>query len=674
MFRIILFLIILGTTHFTRAQSFIFGEVSKEELTEAINDQFPEANAAILYRKQFIYFKNASNKLPIQNTEIYERIKIYNRDGFDQATKFIELYNNSNISNLKAVTYNLVGDEIISQSFKKDSIVKRVSGSEIKTLKYVLPDLKEGCILEYTYNLESDCCRTSDIPLQMDIPIKKLDVRLVVPDSLNYKTLFNPNSAIVPKVNKSSRVREIEPNVASKISLEENVRDKVSESVIIISDSNIPAFKEEPFANNESYRAKLSLTFTQSESESENNTNLASNWDEVSSYIYNKTGFIDQVEDSDFFQDDIISVLNGTEDPFQKAALLFNYVRLKVKWNGLEGYLTQYGIRNAYRSGKGNIADINLTLLAMLRFAGLNANPVLLNTLTPEISSQPSDKGFNYVICQVQLEDEYILLDATDELASPNILPLRALNGPGRLIMDDGASSWLDLNPKKPSTNKVTLNAKINLDTSIKGDVKIQYSDYQSLKYRNEIKQSSEKDIINSIKKAKGGLNINNFKSIVENDLSNIVNQSFEFVSNSSIKKTGNKLFFSPLLFLESDENPFSGESRQYPIDFKFPFENQYQINIIFPEGYEVESLPKNEIIQFNVNDGEFSYYARETGKILQFIITLKLNKTKVIKDEYQMVKQFYEATLDKEKEKVILREINNENRRRSKLSSKLDP
>ena len=286
MFRIILFLVILGTTHFTRAQSFIFGEVSKEELKETLNDQFPEANATILYRKQFIYFKNTNNKSPIQKTEIYERIKIYNRAGFDQATKFIELYNNDNISNLKAVTYNLEGDEIISQSFKKDSIIKTINGSEIRTLKYVLPNLKEGCILEYTYNLESECCKISDIPLQMDIPIKKIDVRLIVPDSLNYKTLFNPNSAIVPKVNKSSRVREIEPNVAGKEAHKKFEGKKVSESVIIITDSNIPALKEEPFANNESYRAKFGLEFNQFEEV--NDTIIYSDWDVVSNSIRNK--------------------------------------------------------------------------------------------------------------------------------------------------------------------------------------------------------------------------------------------------------------------------------------------------------------------------------------------------------------------------------------------------
>ncbi|MBT8393846.1 MAG: hypothetical protein KJN66_03245, partial [Bacteroidia bacterium] len=498
-----------------------------------------------------------------------------------------------------------------------------------------------------------------------DVPIKKLDVRLVIPDSLNYRTKFNSKSSIISKVEKTSRLREVGSDATNQNKVKDITCNSISESVIIITDSNVPSLKEEPFANVESYRAKLSLEFDQLETE--NISKPSASWDELSSYIHNKPGFGGQLVDYEFFKDDVISVLNGTEDPFQKAALLFNYVKLKIKWNGLKGYLTQKGIINAYNSGKGNIADINLTLLSMLRFSGLNADPVLVNTLNPEISSEPSERAFNYIICQVQLDDQFIFLDATDEFSSPNILPLRALNGSGRLINDDGTSSWIDLYPKKLSTNKVTLNAKINSDNTIKGEVKIQYTDYLSAKFRVEFNESSNKDIVNSIKKGQSGLNIYNLKSKVETDLSNSVNQSFEFISNKTIKKTGNKLYFSPIIFLEPDKNPFEEDTRQYAIDFKYPFENQYKINIVFPEGYTVESLPKSDMFKLNENDGEFSYYSRETGKMLQFMITFKLNKPQVSSDEYKKIKQFYKKMFDKINEKVILREINNENRKRSK-------
>ena len=128
-------------------------------------------------------------------------------------------------------------------------------------------------------------------------------------------------------------------------------------------------------------------------------------------------------------------------------------------------------------------------------------------------------------------------------------------------------------------------------------------------------------------------------------------------------------MYFSPILFLEPEGNPFNGDTRNHPIDFKYPIENEYKINIVVPIGYKVEYLPKNDIIRFNNNEGEFTYLAREVGSMLQFILTLKLNKILVLQEEYQNIRHFYQSILDKKKEEVILKEVDYEPKRRTKNS-----
>ena len=123
------------------------------------------------------------------------------------------------------------------------------------------------------------------------------------------------------------------------------------------------------------------------------------------------------------------------------------------------------------------------------------------------------------------------------------------------------------------------------------------------------------------------------------------------------------------MLFLESEANPFIDDKRQFPVNFMFPFENEYKINIIIPEGYELETFPRNEIIHYNDSDGEFNYFVRESGKILQFIISLKVNKTLVLPEEYQDIKEFYNSIFKKKQEKVVLRKIKYAHKRRSKNS-----
>jgi hypothetical protein len=66
-------------------------------------------------------------------------------------------------------------------------------------------------------------------------------------------------------------------------------------------------------------------------------------------------------------------------------------------------------------------------LTAMLRYANLNANPVLVSTLIKFLLF-PNRSAFNYVIAAIEVADGLILLDATEPFSSPNILPLRVLN------------------------------------------------------------------------------------------------------------------------------------------------------------------------------------------------------------------------------------------------------
>src|SRR5690606_3734890 len=120
------------------AQDYKFGKVSIEELKQTVDSDYPEAVAAILYRNQYIKFSYFQGKGFIQENVIHERIKIYNKEGFDYATKKISLYTNSEGSNtnnetlrgLKAVTYNLEGDKIVEHKLKKEGIF------EEKTNKY----------------------------------------------------------------------------------------------------------------------------------------------------------------------------------------------------------------------------------------------------------------------------------------------------------------------------------------------------------------------------------------------------------------------------------------------------------------------------------------------------------------------------------------------------------
>ena len=133
----LVFITFLCIAQIAISQNYKFGKVSEEELLEKTNPDYPEANATVLYKKQQISFEYIQGKGFIQKNEIQERIKIYNKEGFDYATRLVRLYDGSSsygesLNGLKAVTYNLDGGKIIEDKLKKDGIFEEETNKNWK--------------------------------------------------------------------------------------------------------------------------------------------------------------------------------------------------------------------------------------------------------------------------------------------------------------------------------------------------------------------------------------------------------------------------------------------------------------------------------------------------------------------------------------------------------------
>ena len=267
----------------------------------------------------------------------------------------------------------------------------------------------------------------------------------------------------------------------------------------------------------------------------------------------------------------------------------------------------------------------------------------------------PTRTGFNYIICVVEGQTN-LYLDATEKFTKANVLPVRALNWQGRVIRENGSSEWVDLMPKKSSKEITSLNAKINTDGSITGKVRSQFTNYQALRYRNRYDNVSNEDHVKSIEKNKGEIEINNLEIKNEDDAGKPIVSSYEYELFDAVEEIGDKLYFSPLLFLANEENPFKQETRSYPIDLQYPTADKYMINIAIPEGYEVEALPKNEAFTFNENGGKYTYLINQNGNYLQLSILFDINTPFIIPSDYTFFRNFYNLLTQKQSEKIVLK------------------
>ncbi|WP_299888897.1 DUF3857 domain-containing protein [uncultured Lacinutrix sp.] len=651
------------------AQNYKFGKISKEELMETSNQDDPDAHATVLYKKHNVSFDYREDDGFVQQNEYHERIKIYDKQGFEWANKRFRLYDRSNsskeeLNDLKAYTYTLENGKIEKTKLKKEGIFEEKNNKYWSTTTLTMPNVKEGCIIEMKYIIESQFMQIDDVVLQYDIPIKKLEVDVVIPEYFNFKKIVNPKAVFYPKFEEYTNNRKEtitsksrSGQFASQTTFQSSDFEFKENGFKVYMD-NIPALSNEPLVDNrDNYRSKIALEYEYYRGPNGQLKYYSTNWEKVTKNIFDSDGFGGQLDRQNYYKDEVNTLLNGVEDPMEKAALIYNFVKNKVKWNGFIGYTSEKGVKKAYKEGVGNVADINLMLTSMLKYAGLSANPVLISTRDNGIPIVPSTSGFNYVIAAIELKDNLILLDASSKYAIPNILPERILNWQGRIIRERGSSAWVSLATGKKSKEVNSINFNIESDLSINGKVRTQLTNHLALEYRNLYTNASEESTIKRLERGNDGVEISNLKISNIDKIGKPVMFSYDFELESAVEEIGGNLYLSPLLFLTVEENIFKQETRQFPIDFIHPITDKYSVNIKLPEGYIVESIPENAKVEFNTNEAKFSYITKKNGESsIQLIINLDINRTLVFPSDYNVFKQFFQFLVDKQSEKIVLK------------------
>ncbi|RCW94083.1 transglutaminase domain-containing protein [Winogradskyella arenosi] len=643
-------LIFIMSLTYSNAQDYDFGEISKAELQEKFHPKDSAAPAAILYRKEEIRFFYSNNEGFIQEREMHMRIKVYNKDGFDWATKKVYLYQGTNqreqITGIKGVSYNLVNGKIEKEKLKSDGKFEEDYNDYTKISSFTMPSVKEGTVIEYKYKVSSPRISIDDILFQFSVPVNKLEVTVGTPEYYVYNKQLNLRAKFVPQIEETFK--------NTKVPFEYRI------NILAINEDNIPAIREEAFSGSISnYRSKMALELTATLNNMKQLTrSYTTSWEDVSKTIYESDHFGGQLGKFSIYKEDLDKALAGIEGDFEKAFAVEKLVKSKVKWNEGYGKYTSKGVRVAYKEGEGNSADINLMMVSMLRSQGVNANPVLVSTRNNGIPLFPTREGFNYVICSVQSGDAQLLLDATEEYSTENVLPTRVLNWQGRLIENNKVSRWIPLQPKKMSVMAAMLNVSINDDFSISGKLSKQLTNYNAYFYRNRYAKITSEDHMKSLEKDKGDIEINALTFNNADDVSKPVKIGYEYELSDGIDEVGNKLYFSPLFFLATKENPFKLDEREYPVDFVIPNSDKYLVNIMLPKGYNVESLPNSEVIAFKDANVKFSYLVKQNGNFIQLKAQLDIVNPLILPSDYKDFKAFYGKIVEKQTEQIVLTKV----------------
>lgn len=648
------------------AQEFKLGKVSIAELEQKLHPKDSSALAAILYKKGKTRIEYDVNDGFITVTEVETRIKIYKKEGYNWANQNVWYYNangvKEKVSFSDAVTYNLVNGKIEKTKLKSDGSFDEIVNKYRGQKKITMPNVKEGSVIEFSYMVRSPSDRMiREWDFQTSIPVNYSEFITFVPEYYVFNS--RQKGYIFPKVKtekypKSILLTSKERSLGNNTSFSTDKVDYMETQTTYVA-IDFPAMKNEDYINNiDNYTSSIQHELSMVQSPNQPTRSYSTDWNSVVKTIYEYDDFGPELNKTGYFEEDLKKLLEGKNTSEEKILAILDHVKTNVKWNDYTGYSCDNGVKKAYKEKTGNVADINLMLTAMLRYAGLTANPVLVSTRSNGIAIFPNRTAFNYVIAAVETPNGNILLDASDKFSIPNVLPFRALNWSGRLIRKDGSSEEVDLMPKKASNDIVFINYSIDPEGKVTGKTKRQCTDYNALITRGNIYGLKEEEYLEKLENQNSKIEISDYTRANEKELLLPMIETYSFTGNNLCEVIGGKIYVSPMLFFTNEKNPFKQEVREYPVDFGFPFTDKYNITLQIPEGFMVETLPASAVINMQDNLGVFKFNIGTNDNLLQLNVQHQINEAIISTEQYEMLKEYYKSMIAKETEKIVLKRI----------------
>lgn len=587
-----------------------------------------DAPAEVLYRSIHYYIRKDYE----MEIKIVDRVKIYNKDkAEDFLNKEIALYeaqsgNEEKLSNLKAYTYNLENDKIVTNKVEKDSKFKSTENKRYNIVKFAFPNVKDGSVLEYSYTVFSPFIREMPkIMIEEDVPVIYTEYVLDTPKELGYS--INYKGSIMPKYRVS----------------EERMLYGADYRTYRFGYENLKAFLDENYVKNidnykTSIRAELNSSYTGNVLKS-----YTLSWDDVRKEMMNEEEFGGALKKDHLVKELLPAEIKQIPNELKKAEAILKFVQKNYTWDHKNRVFTEEGIKNLINTKVGNSAEINILLVLLLRNAGINANPVVLSTVDMGMVTNylPSITSLNYVIACVESNKQLYTLDATSKLSSINVIPPRAVNYNGFLFTDKNAEQINIVNPEK-SNAYLEVNAQLEKDASFAGhftnrDTKV-YAMLNNEQYEQD-KDGYQKENY----KERYKFPLSNLKSGPLND--NEFETSFDFTSDSFVDGVGGKFIFNPLLFLYSKNHDFNQtEERKNPIEFISAYNKNKKVTITIPEGYKFETLPDSKKFKTEDDAIKYSYMVNQEGNKITVESNILVDDSFFPKEYYPAFKQIFDA------------------------------
>lgn len=591
----------------------------------------------------------------------FKRVHVLKQSGYDIANVEISLYtdgrNEEELQNLKAYTYNLENGKVVETKLDvKSSVFRDKVSKNLIRKKFTFPAVKEGSIIEYEYTTTSDFIfNLQPWEFQGGYPRLWSEYEVSIPEFLYY-VFLRQGSFTTTQKSRQENFRIVDSRGAGA-SDEYRFTAAVYDHRMIM--KNVPALKEESFTSTiNNHISKIEFQLAEYRPPLVLGTrNVMGNWVQLCDEWLKDENFGQQLSrDNSWMSEDLRTAVGNATTETDKAKNIFTFLRNNFTCTNYNRLTTEKSLKNVLSEKKGSEAEINLLLIAMLRKAGFNADPVMLSTKSHGYTYPiyPIIDKFNYVICKATIDGRTVYLDASRPRLGFGRLHWECYNGHARVINKEASSIEFSADSIRDS-KLISLMLFNNEKGEIAGAMQQTPGYFESYSLRSRIKEKGQEEFFKDIKKDFGAdVEISNPKIDSLDKLEESIQLTYDVkvnVENEDI------IYLNPMFGKGYKENPFKSAERNYPVEMPYTFDETYILRMDVPQGYELDELPKSAKVNFDeTGTSFFEYIIMQNEGVISFRSRIKMIRTYYLPEEYEILREFFNLIVNKHNEQIVFK------------------
>jgi hypothetical protein len=639
-----------------------YGKVSPEDFGKTRYDLDTGAHAVILVDIGSSEFEADKDNFRLVYKR-HRRVKILDKAGYDAATESVYLYKSGNdeekISGLKATTYNLENGKVVATSLDSKSIFTETLDENNQRKKFTLPAVKEGSIIEYSYTVYSPFTfNLQPWDFQGEYPCLWSEYAVGIPEYFDYIFIgqgfhkFESKSREDAHRNFSFHFNQ-QDAYGGSTGRSDHVSVSANVSMYRWVAKDVPALKEESFTTsirNHTTRIEFQLSATKYPNQPVKP--VMASWDKLRENLMKHESYgIALDRNNGFMGDEIKDIIAGAVTAEEKARKIFCFIRNNYACTDHSRLYADKPLKTVFTSKSGNVTEINLLLVAMLRKAGLEAYPVILSTRSHGYTNPlyPMITRFNYTIAEVKTDDKVHFLDASYPLGFDR-LHMSSYNGHARVLDAEASAVAFDADSlKEQKLTSIIIGAQEN--GVLKGTFQQRPTYFESYSLRGLVKDKGKEEYFKPLDKVFSKVSNTVIDELDNFDTPVMLKYDFEYQTNDE-----DMVYLNPMFGEATKSNPFKSQERTYPVEMPCVMDEIFTLNMEVPAGYEVEELPKSTLVKYNEDDGLFQYMIAKNENIIQFRSRIKLNKANFPPEEYDVLREFFDMIVKKQGEQIVLK------------------